>query len=673
VRILIVDDHEVVRRGVRALLSAQPDFEVCGEAVDGLDAIAKALELKPDIVVMDISMPNLNGLDATRRIRTILPQIEVLILSQHDSAEMLRQAFNAGARGYVVKSSISKDLLAALKKVSERETIASDAKVKGANAGAGGALDTQEILQRSKAFETALRNSEELFRSTFELAPLGVGHVAPDGRWLRFNLKLCEILGYTRDEFARLAYQDITHPDDRAAVLAEADKILAGTSDEFSIERRSIHKDGSVGWANLTVSAVRDAERKVKYFICIVEDVSKRRFAENARLWLEAVVDSSDDAIISKNLDGIITSWNGGAERTFGWTAEEAVGKSITLLIPLELRDEETQILKRLRAGEHISHFETVRVTKAGKKLDVSLSISPVKNSEGVIIGASKIARDVTARKLAEAELIRAHDELERRVEERTHDLQDKNNELVKQAEIVRELSARLLQLQDAERRHIARELHDSVGQYLAAMNMNIAAVRREKEKLSSTAAQCLEDTAAIQEQLSNEIRTMSYLLHPPLLDESGLESAIKWYIEGFAERSKIKVNLKMPPDLERLPRELELSLFRIVQECLTNVHRHSGSSTAVVRLSESRGKVKLEVKDRGKGIPREKLNGSTGKSLGVGLRGMRERVRQLGGDLQVESDENGTSVTALLPVGERENAEAGAQESTVDVPTVTS
>jgi DNA-binding NarL/FixJ family response regulator len=120
VRILIVDDHEVVRHGVRSLISTQPEFEVCGEAVDGVDAIAKATELKPDLIVMDVSMPNLNGLDATRKIRDLLPLTQVIILSQHDSPEMVRQAFDAGAHGYVVKSSVPKDLLATLKKVSQR-------------------------------------------------------------------------------------------------------------------------------------------------------------------------------------------------------------------------------------------------------------------------------------------------------------------------------------------------------------------------------------------------------------------------------------------------------------------------------------------------------------------------------------------------------------------------
>ena len=177
-RLLIVDDHEVVRRGVRALLLEHADYEVCGEAVDGQDALDKARELKPDLIVMDVSMPRLNGLEATRQVRSILPDCEVLILSQHENPEMARQALKAGARGYVVKSSISKDLLAAVSKASRREYFFDPAIL---DQTPSAHIDFQEILQRSAAFEHALRQSEQLYRSTFEMAGLGIAHISPDG------------------------------------------------------------------------------------------------------------------------------------------------------------------------------------------------------------------------------------------------------------------------------------------------------------------------------------------------------------------------------------------------------------------------------------------------------------------------------------------------------------
>src|SRR5579863_2148281 len=162
-RVLIVDDHEIVRRGVRSLLLSQANCDVCGEAVDGQDAVEKAKELRPDVIVMDVSMPNLNGLDATRQVRRILPQTEVLILSQHDSSEMVRQAFQAGARGYVVKSSISRQLVAALDKVSRHEPFFDNSAAETATSSTP--LGMRDILQRSAALEQALRESEELYRS----------------------------------------------------------------------------------------------------------------------------------------------------------------------------------------------------------------------------------------------------------------------------------------------------------------------------------------------------------------------------------------------------------------------------------------------------------------------------------------------------------------------------
>jgi PAS domain S-box-containing protein len=647
-RVLIVDDHELIRRGVRSLLLSQPDCEVCGEAADGQDAVAKAKEWKPDIVVMDVSMPNLNGLEATRQIRATLPQTEVLILSQHESAEMARQAFHAGARGYVVKSSISKHLLAALEKVRRHEPFF-DPETRAADAN----IDAQEALQRSAALEQALRESEERFRSTFERSAVGVAHVAPDGQWLWLNRKFCEILGYRQDELINLRFQDVTHPDDLDADLGQVANVGAGLADQYSMEKRYIRKDGSVVWVALAVSAVRNIDRTVKYVIAVAQDIDERKLSEQARYVLAAIVDSSDDAIISKNLDGVITSWNAAAQRIFGFTAKEAIGQPVTIIIPPDRRHEETQILTRLRAGERIDHFETVRMTKAGERLYVSLTTSPVRDSQGKVIGASKVARDISDRKLAEVQLKKANDTLEQRVTERTAELQEKNNEWVKQTDLVRELSGRLLRLQDEERRHIARELHDSVGQLLASISMNISNVAAEKEKLSSSAAKCIDENACLLEQVSNEIRTMSHLLHPPLLDEVGLESAVSWYVEGFAERSKIKVALELPDVEQRLPRDLELCLFRIVQECLTNIHRHAESSTALVRISRAPSEVKLEVRDHGKGIAQEsQFRISSGETAGVGLRGMRERVRQLGGQLQVQSDGKGTVVVASLPLG---------------------
>jgi signal transduction histidine kinase len=233
--------------------------------------------------------------------------------------------------------------------------------------------------------------------------------------------------------------------------------------------------------------------------------------------------------------------------------------------------------------------------------------------------------------------------ELERRVQERTLELARVNESL-------RELSSRLLRSQDEERRRIARELHDSVGQILAALSMNLSAARAEIERLTKAAA-TLTDSENLVREMSTEVRTLSHLLHPPLLDEAGLPSALRWYVDGFAQRSKIKVDLDMPADFGRLSQELETAIFRVVQECLTNIHRHSGSPVAKIRLRHRDGEAFVEVEDKGKGMPPEKRDeiSSTGP-VGVGIRGMRERLRQLGGTLDIRSSGNGTVVVGQLP-----------------------
>ena len=236
--------------------------------------------------------------------------------------------------------------------------------------------------------------------------------------------------------------------------------------------------------------------------------------------------------------------------------------------------------------------------------------------------------------------------ELEQRVSDRTAALDTANQNL-------RELSARLLQLQDDERRRIARELHDSVGQMLAALTMNLSTVRLDVERMVKT-AHALADSENLVQEMSSEVRTISHLLHPPLLDEAGLLSALRWYVEGFSQRSKINVDLDLPEDFGRLPRESETAIFRVVQECLTNIHRHSGSSVAKIRMRQRDGEMVVEISDKGKGIPPEKKEEmSTAGTPGVGIRGMRERLRQLGGTLEINSNPTGTVVAVHLPISE--------------------
>jgi signal transduction histidine kinase len=279
-----------------------------------------------------------------------------------------------------------------------------------------------------------------------------------------------------------------------------------------------------------------------------------------------------------------------------------------------------------------------------------SLIIPDIPQSAGLLAFAVGAAAIVAIGEMVgrdNAALHKAQGDLEERVRQRTVELAAANHNLG-------ELSARLLHLQDEERRRIARELHDSVGQTLAALSMNLAAVGQDIERLAKTAT-TIADSSALVNDMSSDIRTISYLLHPPLLDEAGLSSALTWYIKGFSERSKINVDLRIPENFGRLTRDLETAIFRVVQECLTNIHRHSGSPVAKVFISQKDGQVRVDVEDKGKGISPQKraeIISSPAAIPGVGIRGMRERLRQLGGTLDVQSngEGKGMTVTAHLP-----------------------
>jgi signal transduction histidine kinase len=271
-----------------------------------------------------------------------------------------------------------------------------------------------------------------------------------------------------------------------------------------------------------------------------------------------------------------------------------------------------------------------------GSRVTVVVNIRPLTNQRGEIAGAINCFYDITERKRLEEELRQSHSNLECIVERRTAAL--------------RELSSSLLRAQDDERRRISRDLHDSVGQYLAHAQMSLLALKRPDATEKETRA-FLELTDDLDKCFS-EIRTISHLLHPPLLDEVGFASAARWYIDGFSKRSSIQVNLDIPEALIRLPGGLEIVLFRILQESLTNIHRHSRSQSVDIRLELTADHVVLQMRDYGQGFPLGLLEQfRSGAGGGVGLRSMRERITEVGGRFEIESDTNGTLIRVIAPL----------------------
>ena len=369
--------------------------------------------------------------------------------------------------------------------------------------------------------------------------------------------------------------------------------------------------------------------------------IALRRTEERFRLLVDAV---QDYAIFMLDVEGHVSSWNTGAQRIKGYAVSEIIGKHFSVFYPEEdLRAGKPQRELEVAAKEGRFEDEGWRLRKDGSRFWANVIISAIRNERGELIGFGKVTRDYTER-------IKTSEILRKEINERT----EAQRKLHDSEKSLRQLSLRLLQTQDEERRRIGRDLHDSVGQYLVGLKMKVDSLKSSAERGQPRDSRELAECSQLIEEAISEVRTISYLLYPPMLEELGLKSAVPWYLEGFTKRSGIKTTFDVSPDFDRVPGDLELALFRVLQESLTNVHRHSGSSTAVVRLLSKDQAVILQVIDEGKGTQSKNLEDQAQDwmgTFGVGLRGMNERLRQLGGSLELSSTREGTTITATLPL----------------------
>jgi PAS domain S-box-containing protein len=372
------------------------------------------------------------------------------------------------------------------------------------------------------------------------------------------------------------------------------------------------------------------------------KELARRQREQQFRLLVEAV---QDYAIFMLDPDGNVSTWNLGAERIKQYRAEEIIGKHFSIFYPKEdVRGGKPQWELVVAAKEGRFEDEGWRIRKDGSRFWANVVITALRDNSGHLVGFAKVTRDITERMQAQVAL-----------EQEVGEKRETERQLHKSEKSLRALSLHLLRTQDEERKRIGRDLHDSLGQYLAVLKMKLDSLVSLIGQQEGVAARDLAQCICLTEDSIREVRTVSYLLYPPMLEELGLKSAIPWYLDGFSSRSGIKVSFEAQIDFGRPPRESELALFRVLQESLTNVHRHSGSPTAHVRLLTREGMSILEIEDKGKGMPNQLLEQSSQDwmgALGVGLRGMNERMRQLGGRLEVVSRTGGTTVRAMVPAG---------------------
>ena len=396
-------------------------------------------------------------------------------------------------------------------------------------------------------------------------------------------------------------------------------------------------------------------------------EVAERRQAEISLRASQArfagILEISADAVISADADLRITLFNHTAEKIFGYSAQEALGQSMNVLIPERLRAIHDQHVASFAESAKQSLLMSTRrrvlgLRKDGTEFPMNASVSRLDLGGERIF--TIICSDITQEVRIAEELRKAHDELEMRVRERTADLVQSNQFLQteiaerKQAEkAVQDLSRRMMRVQEEERRNLARELHDGATQNMVALSLNLARIGDSGAVTPATHAM-IDECMRLVEDCTNELRTISYLLHPPLLEELGLGRTLRGYVDGFARRSGIAVTMTAPGDLEQLGFDVELAVFRIIQEALSNIHRHSHSSTAQIVLIRQDAALVLEISDQGRGIP-------PGKDMaGVGIAAMRERVRLLRGRLDIKTGSSGTTITIRLPLADEQIPSSG-------------
>lgn len=510
----------------------------------------------------------------------------------------------------------------------------------------------------------ALRKSEKRFCDMIDVLPAAIYTTDAEGRLTHFNPAAVEFSGRIprlgTDEWCvswKLYHADGTpmpHDECPMAVALKEGRIVRG------VEAIAERPDGTRVWFTPYPTPLRDAGGRIVGGINMLVDITERKRDADVKARLAAIVESSDDAIVSKNLNGIITSWNRGAERIFGYTTQEAIGQPVTILMPPDRANEESDILMRIRRGEKIDHYETIRRRKDGTLLNISLAVSPIIDANGRVIGASKIARDITERKRTEEALWEAQLRLQQWNAELEQAVNIKTVELRHSQERLRALTAELNITEQRERKRLAVELHDNLQQMLVLGKLKLGQGKRLAETVPM-AAKLMQEADDVLSDALKYSRTLVTELSPPVLRDHGLPAGLKWLGE-YMPKHNVTVTVTVPDEELKLPEDQVVLLFQSVRELLINSSKHAGTGEATVAMEHRDGLLRIEVRDEGVGFDlAAAAETSSGDVLSkFGLFSIRERMRALGGSLEIESAP-GKGTTATLTLALRDDVRGKA------------
>lgn len=529
---------------------------------------------------------------------------------------------------------------------------------------------TRDVTESQRA-EVALRESEERLRALVNATSYVVFRMTPD--WAEMHQ--FDGRGFIAGaQGATTGWLDAhVHPDDQRTFLRAVEEAVH-TRSPFELEHRVRRPDGTTGWTLSRAVPLLDKSGAITEWFGAATDVSRHKQVEDTlrdqRERFDLVANAAQVGFWFCDLPFNKLTWDYRVKEHF-WLPAHADVTIETFYQRLHPDDREPTRQAIAYSNEHDAPYDIEYRTVAddGRQKWIRAMGRTYYDEAGKPTRFDGVTLDITSLKHSEESSRKLAETLEGEVRARTRELEARNADVLRQSEQLRDLSRRLLRTQDEERRHIAREFHDSAGQTLTVLGMSLA---QFVQKAALNSPQLTADAEMIQEtvqQLSREIRTASYLLHPPLLDEAGLSSALDWYIQGLSERSGLQIKLDVPKQISRLPRDMELAVFRLVQECLTNIHRHSGSQTASIRMARQNDLLTIDIQDEGKGMSPERLAEIQSRGSGVGFLGMRERLRQFHGDMNIESGPTGTRVRVTVPIPAQTRVEE--QKSTEPLPAI--